>query len=46
MDASTEVGEIVQSQINIDIQTPINPVDQTEGIYIFTMITLQIGVMV
>ena len=35
MDASTEVGEIFQSQINIDIQTPINPVDQTEGIYIY-----------
>ena len=35
MNASAEVGEIIQSQINIDIQTPINPIVQPEGIYIY-----------
>ena len=35
MNATTEVGEVIESQISIDIQTPINPVDQSEGIYIY-----------
>ena len=35
MNASAEVGEIIQSQINIDIQTPILDIVQPEGIYIY-----------
>ena len=35
MNANTEVGDVIESQISIDIQTPMNVVQEADGIYMF-----------